>query len=172
MPPAFHLGAPPQAPAPAQPPTPPAKPRKRRTGLLVAVAVLAFVTGGGAGALLTLVLTGQVTGGVPSVLPGASPAESILSAAQRKCTPREAGVRLGDHGKSLTIQTAGKKSDGISITDLACLLREMKTTDAIISEMDTTRALDGRQSAEWNDLRASWTYHPDDGLNIVVTVTS
>ena len=32
----------------------------------------------------------------------------------------------------------------------------------------STRALDGRQSATWAQFEASWTYHPDDGLDVLV----
>jgi hypothetical protein len=40
---------------------------------------------------------------------------------------------------------------------------------AFSSKMDRTRALDGMQDASWDDLSASWTYHPDAGLDITVT---
>jgi hypothetical protein len=35
--------------------------------------------------------------------------------------------------------------------------------------MDNTRALDGMQTASWGNYEASWTYHPDEGLDVVVT---
>ena len=30
------------------------------------------------------------------------------------------------------------------------------------------RALDGRQTGTWDDFEASWGYHPDDGINLVI----
>jgi hypothetical protein len=37
-----------------------------------------------------------------------------------------------------------------------------------VTEIDNTRALDGMQRDSWRKFKASWTYHPDDGLNIVI----
>jgi hypothetical protein len=34
--------------------------------------------------------------------------------------------------------------------------------------MEQTRALDGRQSETWEDFSASWTYHPDNGLDVLI----
>jgi len=32
--------------------------------------------------------------------------------------------------------------------------------------INTTRALDGTQSDEWDGYKARWTYHPDAGVRI------
>jgi len=40
----------------------------------------------------------------------------------------------------------------------------------VISRMSATRALDGMQDGQWEGISASWTYHPDDGLNITLTM--
>jgi hypothetical protein len=34
--------------------------------------------------------------------------------------------------------------------------------------MEKTRALDGRQTASWSFIEASWTYHPDNGLDVII----
>jgi hypothetical protein len=34
--------------------------------------------------------------------------------------------------------------------------------------MDQTRALDGRQTDAWAAFEASRTYHPDDGLDVLI----
>ena len=39
---------------------------------------------------------------------------------------------------------------------------------AVSTEFDNTRALDGMQRDGWRKFKASWTYHPDDGLSIVI----
>lgn len=41
---------------------------------------------------------------------------------------------------------------------------------AVVGRMENTRALDGTLTADGDGVRASWTYHPDDGLNLVVEV--
>jgi hypothetical protein len=35
--------------------------------------------------------------------------------------------------------------------------------------MESTRALDGMQSATWSSYEVTWTYHPDDGLDLIIT---
>jgi len=37
----------------------------------------------------------------------------------------------------------------------------------VIRRMGETRALDGRQTAENDNFRVSWTFHPDDGLQVL-----
>jgi len=41
---------------------------------------------------------------------------------------------------------------------------------ATIDRMGQTRALDGTLEAQGDDVSATWTYHPDDGLSIVFSV--
>jgi hypothetical protein len=40
--------------------------------------------------------------------------------------------------------------------------------DSIDSRIGSKRALDGRQTATWDGFSASWGYHPDSGLDIVI----
>lgn len=42
---------------------------------------------------------------------------------------------------------------------------------ATMERMGNTRAIDGTLEAEGDDVVASWTYHPDDGLRIVFEAT-
>ncbi|WP_053205835.1 hypothetical protein [Jiangella muralis] len=56
-----------------------------------------------------------------------------------------------------------------SVEDMACVLEELQAPTAVIEHMSSTRALDGTQSDDWEGYEAQWTYHPDDGLNIIVT---
>jgi hypothetical protein len=39
--------------------------------------------------------------------------------------------------------------------------------DSVYDKMQHTRALDGRQEQKTADFTVSWTYHPDDGLNVL-----
>lgn len=39
--------------------------------------------------------------------------------------------------------------------------------DSLLEKMRSTRALDGRQSRKSNGIEISWTYHPDQGLEIL-----
>lgn len=49
-----------------------------------------------------------------------------------------------------------------------CILGAVDISDAVIAQMDGTRALNGRQTGSWDGFTASWTYHPNSGLNIIV----
>lgn len=122
---------------------------------VVALAVAAFV------------VPGFAVGGAAVLLQADSP----LEAAQKKCveTSHLSYAKVGDGGKTLTIQTDGKESGGISVNTLNCLLTELKVSDAIRNEISTTRALDGKQSGEWGSYRATWSYHPDNGMRMTVT---
>jgi hypothetical protein len=51
---------------------------------------------------------------------------------------------------------------------LACVLGMSGVPDRVISQISSTRALDGMQSAEWDEFGAQWTYHPDAGLNLTI----
>lgn len=39
--------------------------------------------------------------------------------------------------------------------------------EVVLAKMDITRALDGTQSCENDDFKVTWTYHPDNGLNVI-----
>ena len=81
-----------------------------------------------------------------------------------------AGVSLLDNGRTLKFSYTGKYSSyiasAVSYTDLACSLLVMKAPSFVTAQIDTTRALDGLQKANWGKISAFWTYHPDSGLNI------
>ena len=44
---------------------------------------------------------------------------------------------------------------------------ELGFSSAVYEEMMVTRALDGRQSASSDKYEASWSYHPDQGLEVI-----
>ncbi|QUX31114.1 hypothetical protein KGD83_11840 [Nocardiopsis akebiae] len=78
---------------------------------------------------------------------------------------------IGDEGRSLDLDNRGATdSAGISVAELHCVLDELEAPDSVVSQMEQTRALDGRQSAEWNGIQASWAYHPDTGLDVLLSV--
>lgn len=96
--------------------------------------------------------------------------QSPLLTAKAKCAPSSVYAQVGDGGDSLTLQSEGKEDPGITYNELGCFWTELKVTDAIRSEMESTRALDGKQAGDWGDYHASWSYHPDSGFTMIVTV--
>lgn len=124
-----------------------------------------LVSGGvglGAGLLIGLAL-GQIN------LPFSSGA---ITAAAEACDVVETpGIYVGDNGQSITMSSEGGESSGADVSDVYCVLSELEIPDSVGSRISSTRALDGRQTAEWDKFSASWGYHPDDGLNIVVEIS-
>ncbi|MBQ9955140.1 MAG: zinc ribbon domain-containing protein [Eggerthellaceae bacterium] len=44
---------------------------------------------------------------------------------------------------------------------------ELGFPDSVAAKMGETRSLDGMQEAETEDVRVTWTYHPDNGLEVM-----
>ncbi|TFC79409.1 hypothetical protein E3O45_03785 [Cryobacterium sp. TMS1-20-1] len=80
-------------------------------------------------------------------------------------------IAVGDEGQSISMQSEGKESPGAEYVDVLCVLDQLDVPDSVNTRIGSTRALDGRQTATWADFDASWGYHPDSGLDIVVELS-
>jgi hypothetical protein len=82
-------------------------------------------------------------------------------------------ARLGDDGHALSLEGYGEDDTAVQSTTALvvtlCVLDELDAPDAITSRMNNTRALDGVQAGEWGGIQASWSYHPDNGLDVVLS---
>jgi hypothetical protein len=78
---------------------------------------------------------------------------------------------LGDNDQTLLIDMAGEEtgSGTATIDEITCVLGELEAPQSVLAQMDSTRALDGMQSATWSTYKATWTYHPDNGLDLILT---
>jgi hypothetical protein len=103
---------------------------------------------------------------VVNAIPGALIARTRLEFALAECkVPLEDDVAVGDAGLTLTL-------DGTVPYETAeCVLSALDVPDSVTSRIGQTRALDGMQEAQWGTVEAVWTYHPDDGLNLILTST-
>lgn len=80
-----------------------------------------------------------------------------------------AGIELGDNGTSVTVDTKGEEdTTGAQLSEAKCILDALAVPDRVVAQMDVTTAMQGRQNATWGQIEASWTYHPDDGMNLIV----
>ncbi len=77
-------------------------------------------------------------------------------------------VHLEDDGATLIINGDGHEELGASTEVIEEALSALDTPDAVVERIYQTRALDGMQDATWGDFRATWNYHPDDGLDIII----
>lgn len=51
---------------------------------------------------------------------------------------------------------------------MACVLGALKMSSSLSAKFDRTTAMDGVQTETVNDIEASWTYHPDNGLDLIL----
>lgn len=129
-----------------------------------------LLIGLGAG-FLAGILASFAAVGVAGAVTAASQSKILTEAVEACSAGSAAGVSIGDKGNSLSVDTKGKDDlVGAKMDDLACLVREVNTPDSVVSQMDSTSSLQGRQTAEWDDLKASWTYHPDSGMKLILEI--
>lgn len=83
-------------------------------------------------------------------------------------------LTAGDGGKSVSVSggdfdlPAAQDQADLATQVSLCILDELKVPDAVFAKVKDTTAMMGRQSDSWGDYKLSWTYHPDNGLEIVV----
>jgi hypothetical protein len=76
---------------------------------------------------------------------------------------------LEDGDRTLILDTAGSKdSSGDPISSVMCALEYVKAPASVRSQIEHTRAVDGRQTGTWPGFEASWVFHPDTGLDLIV----
>jgi hypothetical protein len=119
------------------------------------------------GGLVVLLLAAG--GAIAYLLVGKSPAAPTGPTALRKAYDFCHAGEIADGDMTIIMDTGGEKSSvGDSFTGIVCTLDFLRAPSAIRSEIEHTRALDGRQTATWDHFEASWTYHPDSGLDLIV----
>lgn len=111
----------------------------------------------------------------PSTEPAAqatpTPSEPTIKAALRSCgVISSTYVTLGDNGRTVTLQGQPAKNErGLKGQDIKCVLNKTSIPDSVVAQMNSTRALDGMQKASWETFAATWTYHPDNGVKVILT---
>lgn len=107
-------------------------------------------------------------------LTACSSSPSLLVEAHEACSDHDlSGVTLDDDRGAMTINGAGRQDDGTITEDgiatylaYECIEDALDVPQFVRDEMGATTSLQGRQSANWDDLEATWSYHPNNGLNI------
>lgn len=148
-------------------------PRKSRKVPIIVGAVIAglVLVGGGVTALLMTVRsdTGQqmaAAAGVP-VVEQRSPFQDV----QASCDPAGDGTTIADNGETFIIDATGDEDyTGISYDSVTCIFSAVTMPTAVQAHVGDTRALDGRQEDSWDGFTASWSYHPDQGIDMIIRV--
>lgn len=133
--------------------------------------MLTRVGTGLAGALVLVALTAcSSANGSADPTPTPTQSEARLSATLGTCGIRyDDGAQLGDAGQSLTLDSRGQEDfDGLSYDSVQCVLEDLDVPDATMNLIETTRALDGRQTGSWDGIDATWSFHPDNGVNVTL----
>lgn len=79
----------------------------------------------------------------------------------------EVPADLGDEDTTLFIDGT---PDGATQLGEQCLYSELEISDALQTLMGQTSSMMGSQEYDENGLRYRWTYHPDNGLDTVITI--
>lgn len=100
------------------------------------------------------------------------PAPTALEAAYERCEYEdEVGAQLADEGRTLLLQTAGEENSlGMDYLEVVCAFDALDVPTRVTTQIVATRALDGRVSDSWDGFTAAWNYHPNSGLNLMITI--
>ncbi|MFE6967151.1 hypothetical protein ACFVAJ_18705 [Agromyces sp. NPDC057679] len=130
----------------------------------------------GAGALLVGIAVGIPIGAGASSGAAEASAATYFDDIAAECKAKSM-VRVEDDGRTMIVDGEGEDagSGDVSLALLDCLIGATGTPAATQQLMYETRSLDGRQSDSWEDgdveVEASWSYHPDDGLDIIYEIS-
>jgi hypothetical protein len=76
-------------------------------------------------------------------------------------------IQVSDDGKSMFLDGSGENDySSLGVVDQVCILAQLDVPEIIITRMNATNALMGAQTGEWDGITASWTYHPNNGLDV------
>lgn len=137
----------------------------------------------GIGALLVVMLVAGAVGfvlgrssGENAAIEAAASSSSSAAAAKgarlkdayARCEASDSSntLELGDDGTTIVIDTHSQYG---STTAMNCVLSELNTPQSIEAQIGRTTAMMGVQDATHDGLQYSWSYHPKNGVNMVIT---
>lgn len=97
--------------------------------------------------------------------------QSIIDQAVETCGIDAEGYTVLDGGTAIELDTKGKDLYDSGTSDFVayyCMLNQLGVPESTQQKLGRTRALDGTQSDTWDSMKASWSYHPDSGVNVLI----
>lgn len=93
---------------------------------------------------------------------------SRLQVAFDACSKDDDGdtLAIADEGRTIVVDTGSEYGD-FAPTD--CVLSELGTPESIRAEIGRTTSMMGVQDGEHDGISYSWSYHPDNGVDMVIT---
>lgn len=106
-------------------------------------------------------------GAVALTLTGCAGSFDLFQKAYDTCGATS-GVSVSDNGTTISVDTMGEEDyAGATYDDLVCVIDAVGTPSYITNSIMSVRALDGRQTQEFDGIEVSYSYHPDNGMDIV-----
>ena len=89
------------------------------------------------------------------------------------CGVTSTNITVADEGQSIIMDGPPDSSANMDefITDLSCVIEALEVPDYVVHNMENTTSLMGLQEATWDGIHAQWSYHPDNGLDLVLNET-
>lgn len=133
---------------------------------LVAALVMALLVTLAAGAIGFFIGRGTATES-PSELAAEG---SRLPAAYESCSASDADdtMSLADEGSTIVVNTMSEYG---STAGMECVLEALGTPESIRAQIGRTTAMMGVQDGENDGIEYSWSFHPDNGVDMVITDT-
>jgi len=75
-------------------------------------------------------------------------------------------VKIADEGATLLVDTKSEHGD---VDNAACVTQNIDTPKRITSAIANTTAMMGAQTDSANGYSYRWSYHPDNGLNLIIS---
>jgi type II secretory pathway pseudopilin PulG len=141
---------------------------RHRAGLAIVAGILAA---GGVGFLLGHQAGMRDAAEAASLAAAAGAAEddARLSTAYEACRGSDRGetMTLTDQGRTIVVDT---RSEYGSPAGMQCVLQELATPQSTIAAISRTTSMMGVQDDDHDGVAYSWSYHPDNGVNMVITL--
>lgn len=96
---------------------------------------------------------------------------SQLATEAGRCIIQDKHFDILDEGDAIRFERATKYG-GATGKDVFCFLKKIGAPETALVKIEQTRALDGTRTDSWDGFEATWTYHPDSGLSLLVERTS
>ena len=157
-------------------PVPVANVRAWRTPHWALTGVIGIALGAGAVLGVQFVASGSETSaasgaGTPEGEPTAVVDSRFKDAMDACMLWGNAGIEIVDAERTITVDNKGNDDyEGAATTDVFCVLDSLKASAAVQKHIQQTTSMDGRQTETWDGITFSWSYHPDRGLDGVLTL--
>lgn len=139
-----------------------------KTPLWIALAGLGGLVIGVIGTLGVGALTASV-GEAAAAAAAAAAVDTRLADAVDECG--STGMELGDEDQTLVIDVKGDEdARGATYQQQECVLAELDVPASVNSHIGQTTSMDGRQTESWDGITIEWSYHPDRGSDMVITL--